>query len=141
ADLQVKSYVPAPFLGPACETAGEVRLDEQLATQIDLPSVDGISGWIRLTGAVGKSYDLTPIALGFADDPSLPASDRNTLTYCDSCDPSATCVPIHSGATRTLSVTQGSVLHLQNINASADGFFMKSGAGLWFQPVQGGADQ
>jgi len=141
ADLQVKSYVPAPFLGPACETAGEVQLDEQLATQIDLPSVDGISGWIRLTGAVGKSYDLTPIALGFADDPSLPASVRNTLTYCDSCDPSAICVPIHSGATQTLSVTQGSVLHLQNINASADGFFMKSGAGLWFRPVQGGADQ
>jgi hypothetical protein len=141
ADLQLKSYVPAPFLGQACETAGEVQLDGQLTTQIDLPSVDGISGWIRLTGAVGKSYDLTPIALGFADDPSLPASVRNTLTYCDSCDPSATCVPIHSGVTHTLFVNQGSVLHLQNIDASADSIFMQSGAGLWFQPVQGGADQ
>lgn len=141
ADIQLQGYVPAPFLGDTCETADEVQLDEQLTTQINLPAAGGISGWIRLAGAVGRSYDFVLNGLGLSDAPYFSESDRSALSLCDSCDPAATCVAIQSGITQTLFITQGSVMHLQNIDARADTIASQAGMGLWFQPVQGGADQ
>ena len=139
-DMQLRGYLPSPLVGDACETAGEVQLDGQLATQINFPPMVGLSGWIRLTSDIGRYYDFETPNIGFYDDPSLPESARSALTLCDSCDPAATCVAIDPASNLTLFVAPGSFLHIQNIDVVTNSIFL-GGAGLWFQPVQGGADQ
>ncbi|HEY5282861.1 MAG TPA: hypothetical protein VIM14_08740, partial [Polyangia bacterium] len=142
ADLQLRGYLQAPLVGDTCETAGEVELDGQLPTQINFPAIGGLSGWIRLTSDIGRSYDFQIPALGTNDDPSFPEAARSALALCDSCDPSASCVAIHSGQPDlNLFIIPGSVLHFQNMDTPAYSFRSPGGAGVWFHPVQVGADR
>jgi hypothetical protein len=126
-------YIPGRLLGDSCVEAGEVRLDAQARTRINFPKGRKLSGWIRLTGAVGRTYEFLPA--------NLPVPD-GALSLCNGCGPSSTCVPL-TLTQPSVFVAEGSLLQVQNLSTSTSSLAGGGleGMGLWFTPTRGGADQ
>lgn len=130
--LSLIDHLPATTLGETCDTAAELQLDGERVTQLNLPSTDGISGWVRLAGAVGRVFEIVPEMLVLSD--GTTGSVGGTVSYCDGCDPGAACVALRPGLPQSFFVAPGSALRLTNLDARGGSL---AGAGLWFHPVLG----
>jgi hypothetical protein len=106
-------------------------------TAINLPPSAGLSGWLRLSGA--GTYELVP-ELPLSDYPTIAVDAGRMLSICTGCGSTATCTDVlaaTAGDRMTVSVSDGTTLHLQNLDTRADNHV--HAAAITFRPAAGGS--
>jgi hypothetical protein len=105
SDVALRGYLPAPFLGQACATAGAAPLGSDGDTFI-YPPLGQVSGWIGVSGGAGQTFSVSVFSI--LDDPTM----GSLVELCDGCGATATCVDLSTSPTVTLG--DQAVVHLQN---------------------------
>jgi len=109
-----KGYLPSNFLAAECEDAGEIPLDPEGYTYINM-LLGPLNGWIGLTGGGGKNY--MAYAFGITTD----TTTDSVFEICDGCGATSSCVVRHSfDSPISIRLGDHTVVHLRN--AVADHF-------------------
>jgi hypothetical protein len=109
ADVELSGPLPSNFNTAPCAAGGGVPLDPAQASTIDL--LPGTAyGWIPLSGG-GQSFLVSLDGFIWKGWPS-PADGP---AICDSCDESATCVPVSNAQQTQVTIGDGAVLRLMGV--------------------------
>jgi hypothetical protein len=112
-DVELTDTLPSNFDSAPCGAAGGVTLDPTRASTIDL-FPGRTNGWIPIAGG-GQRYLVTPSSFIWDGWPNAAGGPA----LCDSCDATATCVPLPYNEQTGVTIGDGAVLRLVGISGVA----------------------